>query len=59
MGDWRKSTYSNGTGGDCIEVAGTSGQIGVRDTKQALFGNARTVLTFTPNAWQKFTASLR
>lgn len=59
MGDWRKSTYSNGTGGECVEIASAPGQIGVRDTKQSPLGDARTILTFPPTAWQKFTTSLR
>lgn len=31
---WRKSSYSNGSGGDCVEAAdGHSGVIPVRDSK--------------------------
>ncbi|GES32951.1 hypothetical protein San01_54390 [Streptomyces angustmyceticus] len=31
---WRKSSYSNGTGGECIEVAdGVPGLVPVRDSK--------------------------
>jgi hypothetical protein len=33
MGDWRKSSYSNANGGDCVEVADKAGAILVRDTK--------------------------
>ncbi|MEK8143401.1 DUF397 domain-containing protein [Streptomyces sp. M10(2022)] len=32
---WQKSSYSNGAGGECVEVAGLCGSIGVRDSKQA------------------------
>lgn len=53
---WRKSSYSNGTGGDCVEVAsGLPGVIPVRDSK-----NAKTspVLLFRTPAWTTFVASL-
>ncbi|WP_425833938.1 DUF397 domain-containing protein [Streptomyces fractus] len=31
---WRKSSYSNGQGGDCLEVAdGVPGVVAVRDSK--------------------------
>ncbi|OLT31669.1 hypothetical protein BJF79_00200 [Actinomadura sp. CNU-125] len=30
---WRKSKYSSAQGGDCVEVASLSGNIGVRDSK--------------------------
>lgn len=52
---WRKSTYSGGQGGDCVEV-GTSSAVMVRDTKQQGQGPE---LTFTADAWKKFTSSIR
>lgn len=58
MDTWRKSSYSNSNGGSCIEVADTPA-IGVRDTKQAHMGEARTVLTFRPGAWQGFVNAVR
>ncbi|MGP4022989.1 DUF397 domain-containing protein [Actinomadura sp. 3N407] len=30
---WRKSSYSGGDGGHCVELARLSGGIGVRDSK--------------------------
>ncbi|WP_328538577.1 DUF397 domain-containing protein [Streptomyces sp. NBC_00344] len=30
---WRKSSYSNGTGGECLEVAELPSHIGLRDSK--------------------------
>lgn len=30
---WRKSSYSSAQGGNCVEVAGLSGQIAIRDSK--------------------------
>lgn len=32
MGDWRKSSYSDGNGGACVETASGDGVILVRDT---------------------------
>ncbi|MES9538235.1 DUF397 domain-containing protein [Actinomadura sp. NPDC000600] len=31
--DWRKSSYSGGTGGECVEVAAGAGCVLVRDSK--------------------------
>lgn len=33
MTQWRKSSRSNTSGGDCVEVASLAGAIGVRDSK--------------------------
>jgi hypothetical protein len=30
---WRKSSYSDGTGGECVEVAATPGHVLIRDSK--------------------------
>jgi hypothetical protein len=49
---WRKSSYSGGNGGNCIEVgahAGT-GRVLVRDTKD----RPGPLLRFTPAAWKRF-----
>jgi hypothetical protein len=54
---WRKSTYSGGATSNCIEV-GTDDAVVVRDTKQA-GQRDRTVVTFTPEAWQRFTRSIK
>ena len=54
MDGWRKSSYSDGNGGQCVEVTAAPGVM-VRDTADR---NGVT-LTFTPQAWQTFTASLR
>jgi hypothetical protein len=53
VGNWRKSTYSDANGGDCIEVASTD-VILVRDTRD----RSGVVLKVTTKAWQKFIASL-
>jgi hypothetical protein len=55
MGNWRKSTYSDGSGGNCVETASSSGTILVRDTTNRDGG----MLTFTADAWQTFMGSLK
>ena len=52
---WRKSSYSGGNGGNCIEVAGLPGTIAVRDSKDP-DGPA---LLFTPAEWAAFTARVK
>jgi hypothetical protein len=57
---WRKSSYSNGTGGSCVEIAvltGTAGEhdIAVRDSKDP-HGPA---LTFTTRQWHDFTVAIK
>ena len=53
---WRKSSYSGGNGGACVEVArNLPGAVAVRDSKDPQ-GPA---LVFTPDEWQAFTAGVR
>jgi hypothetical protein len=53
---WRKSSRSNGSGGNCVEVASNlPGVVAVRDSKDPHGPR----LTFTPAAWQAFTARVR
>ncbi|MCQ8829585.1 DUF397 domain-containing protein [Streptomyces malaysiensis] len=53
---WRKSSYSNGDGGECVEVADNlPGVIPVRDSKNP-DGPA---LIFAAGAWATFIASLK
>jgi hypothetical protein len=59
MEPWRKSTYSAQGGASCVEVANTPGQVGVRDTKQEHLGDHRTVLSFSPDAWQAFMGQVK
>ena len=47
---WRKSTYSNGTGGNCVEVADLPDGRAVRDSKHP----QGPVLVFTRDAWRAF-----
>lgn len=59
MGKWRKSSYSTGNGGSCVEVTEAAGTVRVRDTKEASLGEARTIVDFTPTAWDGFLARVR
>jgi Domain of unknown function (DUF397) len=58
---WRKSSYSNGTGGSCVEIAmltgipGTEYDVAVRDSKDP-HGPA---LTLTARQWRDFTAAIK
>ena len=54
---WRKSTFSNGNGGSCVEVADLpdGGRL-VRDTK---LGEASPVLRYTEGEWTAFLDGVR
>lgn len=52
---WRKSTFSGGNGGNCIEVANHGSRVLVRDTKD----RQGPVLRFSPAAWRKFAAKVK
>ncbi|MEV6686917.1 DUF397 domain-containing protein [Streptomyces sp. NPDC051130] len=53
---WRKSSYSNGDGGNCVEVAdGLAGLVPVRDSKRP--GGPAIVVTAA--AWTPFVAALK
>lgn len=59
---WRKSSYSGGNGGQCVEVAtvtgcesGPAGMCAVRDSKDP----GGPVLAFSPGQWRLFTAGVR
>lgn len=51
---WRKSSFSSGQGGECVEVGNADG-VAVRDTTD----REGATLTFSAEAWGRFTASLR
>jgi Domain of unknown function (DUF397) len=53
--DWRKSSFSSGSGGACIETASDDGVILVRDTTNRDGGT----LGFTAEAWAMFLGTLR
>ncbi|MBT2404025.1 MULTISPECIES: DUF397 domain-containing protein [unclassified Streptomyces] len=53
---WRKSSYSNSSAGDCVEVAdGLTGVVPVRDSKRP----DGPVLVMTAAAWAPFVAELK
>jgi Domain of unknown function (DUF397) len=59
---WRKSSYSGGNGGQCVEVAtvngrqsGPAGVWVVRDSKDP----CGPVLAFSPGQWRLFTAEVK
>lgn len=53
---WRKSSYSGGSGGNCVEVADHDHRVMVRDTKQNATGP---VLRFSPDAWHRFAEQVK
>ena len=55
MGDWRKSSYSDGNGGNCVETASADGVVLIRDTKH----RDSTVLAIPADAWRRFLAEQR
>lgn len=54
--DWRKSSYSGGNGGACVEVADQDGMILVRDTKDHGHGP---VHRYTHDEWRAFVTGIR
>jgi Domain of unknown function (DUF397) len=53
--NWRKSSYSGNSGGNCTEVATIPGAVLVRDSKDP----RSPALVFRPRTWAAFTAALR
>jgi hypothetical protein len=54
--EWRKSSYSSGNGGQCVEVArNLPGVVAVRDSKDP----GGPALVFAPADWEAFTAALK
>jgi Domain of unknown function (DUF397) len=52
--DWRKASYSNGSG-QCVETASNSGTVAVRDTTN----RDGVTLPFTADAWASFISGLK
>lgn len=53
---WRKSSYSGGNGGNCVEAAlNLPGMVAVRDSKDP----GGPALAFSAQAWAEFVAQLR
>ncbi|WP_328695378.1 DUF397 domain-containing protein [Streptomyces sp. NBC_00342] len=49
---WFKSSYSTGSGGECVEVASAAGSAHVRDSKN----KAGDMLRFDAERWATFVA---
>lgn len=52
--DWRKSSYSTGSGGECIEVV-SDDTVMVRDTTNRSGGT----LEFSSAVWERFLGTIR
>jgi Domain of unknown function (DUF397) len=52
---WRKSSYSGGQGGNCVEVGASAPIVAVRDTKD----REGPSLAFSAEAWRTFACSLK
>ncbi|MFJ9621705.1 DUF397 domain-containing protein [Streptomyces sp. NPDC101181] len=52
---WRKSSYSGGANGDCLEVADGHATVPVRDSKTP----AGSVLNFSAQGWSRFVAAVK
>jgi hypothetical protein len=55
MGDWRKSTYSDANGGNCVEVSEAVRVVMVRDTTDRDGGT----LALSAGAWSAFVAGIK
>ena len=53
--NWRKSSYSGDNGGACVEIASSAEVVLVRDTTD----RGGPVVTFSADAWQSFTTSIK
>ncbi|MFF0227923.1 DUF397 domain-containing protein [Streptomyces sp. NPDC004629] len=52
---WRKSSYSGSSGGECVEVADLGGRVAVRDSKDLQAGR----FAVAPKAWAAFLLDLK
>lgn len=55
MSIWRKSSYSNSTGGACVEVAGHAQAIMIRDTTD----RDGFTLSVSASAWSRFVGTIK
>lgn len=53
--NWRKSSYSMGGNGDCIEVSSAAGKVMVRDSKD----RSGPLLAYPASTWREFLAEAR
>lgn len=52
---WHTSSYSNASGGECVEVREHTNGTDVRDTRHRDLGQ----LAFSPSAWADFLTSVK
>ena len=52
---WKTSSYTGGSGGNCVEVADHDSRVLVRDTKD----RTGPTLRFTPDAWRRFADQVK
>lgn len=52
--DWRKSSYSGGGNGDCVEVAFVAEKVAVRDSKNV----SGPALAFPAATWRSFARTV-
>jgi hypothetical protein len=55
MDNWRTSSYSSGSGGQCVEAASADGAVTVRDSAD----HDGSMLTISAAAWSQFLTHLR
>ncbi|MEU5875993.1 DUF397 domain-containing protein [Spirillospora sp. NPDC047279] len=53
---WRKSSYSGPNGGNCVEVAGVTGAVVLRDSQG---DDDEAVIVLTTEQWRALTGRLR
>jgi Domain of unknown function (DUF397) len=53
--NWRKSSYSGGNGGSCVEVGNVTESILIRDTTD----RTGPALRFTPDSWRQFAGQVK
>lgn len=53
--NWRKSSYSIGGNGDCIEVSSAAGKVVVRDSKD----RSGPLLAYPASKWLEFLAGTK
>jgi hypothetical protein len=55
MDNWRTSSYSSGSGGQCVETASADGAVAVRDSTD----RDGSMLTISASAWADFLTRVR
>jgi hypothetical protein len=56
---WRKSSYSGGNGGGCVEAGNHPHGVMIRDTQDPRWPKGAPVVAFTADAWERFVTGLK